>query len=42
MDNQGIRDKTELEFQTWLELNKIPYLYINQEIETFSSLFDRL
>jgi len=40
MDNQGIRDKTELEFQNWLEKNKIPYFYINQEVETFSSLFE--
>ena len=39
MDNQEIGDRAELEFKRWLEGKKIPYLYINQEIETFSDLF---
>ena len=29
----------EEKFMKWLDKNKIPYLYINQDIETFSSAF---
>ncbi len=34
LDNQG-----EIKFKEWLEEHNIPYLYINQEVETFSSFF---
>ena len=31
--------EAERRFQEWLDAHKIPYLYINQEPETFSSFF---
>ena len=34
LDNQA-----EIKFKEWLDKHNIPYLYINQEIETFSSVF---
>ena len=40
MDSSEIGDKTELKFKEWLEKHRIPYLYINQEKGTFSSVFE--
>jgi len=34
LDNQA-----EIKFKEWLDKHKIPYLYINQETDTFSSVF---
>ncbi len=40
MNISDIGDRAELNFKNWLEKHKIPYLYINQEKETFSSVFE--
>lgn len=42
MDNSNIKsiiDVAELKFQKWLDKHKTPYLYINQNKDTFSSFF---
>jgi len=38
-DPKKIGEEAELRFKEWLEKNKIPYLYIEQGTETFSSVF---
>lgn len=35
-----VGDRAELNFKNWLEKHRIPYFYINQEKETFSSVFE--
>jgi hypothetical protein len=39
MYDTNLDNQTEIEFKRWLDKNNIPYLYINQEINTFSSVF---
>jgi hypothetical protein len=42
MNNSEIKslgDKTELRFKEWLDKQNIPYLYIQQDKDTFSSVF---
>jgi hypothetical protein len=42
MENEeivGIGEKAELKFKQWLDKHRIPYLYIQQDSETFSSVF---
>lgn len=42
MDEESIKkigDETELHFKEWLDYHKIPYMYIKQDSETFSSVF---
>ncbi len=38
-DIKKIGDEAELAFKKWLDKHKIPYLYIQQDKETFSSVF---
>ncbi|MGV8151573.1 MAG: hypothetical protein ACP5OG_00690 [Candidatus Nanoarchaeia archaeon] len=39
MENSEIENLAESEFKKWLEKHQIPYLYISQSIDTFSSVF---
>jgi hypothetical protein len=42
MDDNSIRkigEEAELNFKDWLDNHKIPYMYIKQDSETFSSVF---
>jgi len=39
MNFKKIGDKAELRFKEWLDKHKIPYLYIQQDTETFSPSF---
>lgn len=38
-ETKKIGDEAELRFKEWLDKHKIPYLYIQQDSETFSSVF---
>tara|TARA_Y100000034_G_scaffold57813_1_gene70547 strand:+ start:406 stop:885 length:480 start_codon:yes stop_codon:yes gene_type:complete len=39
MYSPELDNKAEIKFKEWLDKHNIPYLYINQEINTFSSVF---
>jgi hypothetical protein len=39
MEIKRIGDEAELRFKQWLDKHHIPYLYIQQDIESFSSAF---
>ena len=39
MYDNNIENEVELKFKEWLDKHKIPYLYINQDVNTFSSVF---
>lgn len=39
MYSPELDNEAEKNFKEWLDRHKIPYLYINQEIDTFSSVF---
>lgn len=39
MNQDNLDNLAELKFKNWLDKNKISYLYINQNPETFSSVF---
>ena len=41
MKADRIGDIAELKFKEWLDLHHIPYLYIQQDIETFSSALNK-
>jgi len=39
MYNPELDNEAEVKFKEWLDKHNIPYLYINQEVNTFSSVF---
>jgi hypothetical protein len=39
MYESDLDNEAEVKFKEWLDKHNIPYLYINQEINTFSSVF---
>ena len=39
MYESDLDNEAEIRFKGWLDKHNIPYLYINQEINTFSSVF---
>ena len=39
MYSPELDNEAEIKFKEWLDKHNIPYLYINQEIDTFSSVF---
>ena len=38
-DIKGVGNEAELRFREWLDKHKIPYFYIQQDLDTFSSVF---